>query len=98
MKTTKYIYRTVGKHIFRVRMDMFKDSSFGILIRYEIQKPPRNWWERLKQLLTMDCYYYSYWSPFLTEKSLEECITYDTNEVAQKLDMQEAPEKEWENM
>jgi len=95
MKTTKYIYRTVGEHTFRVRMDKTKGSN---LIRYEIQKPPRNWWERLKKSFTMDCYYYNYWSPSLTEKSLEECIAYDINEVAQKLDTQKATEeRELEN-
>jgi len=99
MKTTKYDYRRLGKHIFRIRMDKIHDSIFGTMIRYEIQEPadiPRNWWERLKQVFTVTCYHFGYWCPGLSELTFEEHLTHAMNGVVQGWEAQDAAEKEWE--
>lgn len=99
MNTTKYDYRRLGKHIFRIRMDKLEDTTFGTIIRYEIQEPaeiPRNWWERLKQFFTVNRYDFGYWIPSLSDGTLEERITHAMNRVVQGWEIQDAAEKEWE--
>lgn len=99
MNTTKYNYRRIGNHLFRIRLDRYDDTCFGIRIRYEIQEPadiPRNWWERLKQFFTVGCYHFGYWCPSLSEITLEERLTRAMNEIIQEWETQNAAEKEWE--
>lgn len=38
MSTTKYDYRRLGGHTFRIRLDRM-DDEFGVRVRYEIQEP-----------------------------------------------------------
>lgn len=99
MNTTKYDYRRLGKHIFRIRMDKLEGTTFGIMIRYEIQEPadvPRNRWEGLKQFFTVNRYDFGYWIPSLPDDTLEERITHAMNGVVQGWEIQDAAEKEWE--
>lgn len=101
MNTTKYDYRRLGKHIFRIRMDRCDDTSLGLRVRYEIQEPadiPRNWWERLKQVFTVSCYHFGYWIPSAHDGSLEDHITWAMKSVVEDWDTQNAAEKEWEAM
>lgn len=99
MNTTKYIYRRIGKHVFRIRIEKLEDSFFGLMFRYEIQEPaniPRNWWERLKQFFTVTCYHFGYWCPNWSEMTLEERLIHAMNGVVQEWESQDATKREWE--
>lgn len=99
MRNTKYDYRRLGEHVFRIRMDKIDDTPLGFCVRYEIQEPadtPRNWWERLKQIFTVSCYHYGYWFPSTSDDSLEDRITWAMTSVVEDWDTQNAAEKEWE--
>lgn len=101
MNTIKYDYRCIDNHTFRIRMEKLEDSTFGMMIRYEIQEPadiPRNWWERLKQFFTVTNYHFGYWIPSLSEITLEERLTRAINGVVQGWEAENAAEKEWEGM
>ena len=96
---TKYNYRRLGEHIFRVRLDKDYDSAFGLIIRYEIQEPtetPRNLWERIKQFFTVKTYHCGYWIPSMSDDSLDERIIWAMNLVVEDLNTQETAEKDWE--
>ena len=98
MNTTKYDYRRLGEHIFRIRLDRM-DDDFGVRVRYEIQEPadiPHNWWEKLKQFFTVACYDFGYWSPSFCNNSLEDHITRAMETVVQGWEIQDAAKKEWE--
>lgn len=98
MKNTKYDYRRLGKHIFRVRFDKFSDT-FGLIVRYEIEDPadiPRNLWERLKQFFTVTCYHFGYWVPSMSDDTLEERVAKAMALVVEDWDTQSNAEKEWE--
>lgn len=99
MNTIKYDYRHFDKHTFRIRMEKFNDTTFGIVVRYEIQEPadiPCHWWERLKQFFTVSCYHYGYWIPSCSNDTLEQRIIDAMAYVAKEWDTQNKAEKEWE--
>ena len=97
---TKYDYRRLGKHLFRIRFDKYDDdATLGTMIRYEIQEPadaPRNWWERLKQFFTVKSYHFGYWIPFLHDDTLDERIAEAMSLVVESWDAEAEAEKEWE--
>lgn len=99
MKDTKYDYRRLGKHIFRIRFDKFSDATFGLMVRYEIEDPadiPRNLWERLKQFFTVSRYHFGYWIPSRSGDTLEERVAKAMALVVEDWDTQSNAEKEWE--
>ena len=99
MRNTKYDYRRLGEHTFRVRMDKIDETSLGLCVRYEIQEPadiPRNWWERLKQFFTVSCYHLGYWVPSMCDDSLEERITWAMTSIVEDWNTQDAAKKEWD--
>lgn len=99
MRNTKYDYRRLGKHIFRIRMDKIENTPFDFCVRYEIQEPadpPRNLWEQLKQFFTVKCYHLGYWIPSTCDDSLEERITWAMESIIKDWDIQNAAKEEWE--
>lgn len=96
---TKYDYRRLGEHLFRIRFDKYDDTTFGTMIRYEIQEPadaPRNRWERFKQFFTVKSYHFGYWIPSLCDDTLQESITEAMAFVVESWDTEVNAKKEWE--
>ena len=101
MDDVKYIYKNSGEKTFRIRLEKNEDSTFGVVISYEIQEPvkaPRNRWERLKQFFTVATYYTGRWVPFLSDDTLEERLTEAMVYVIKDQAKQNAAEKEWEKL
>lgn len=99
MDDVKYIYKNSGEKTFRICLEKKEDTTFGVVVSYEIQEPvkaPRNRWERLKQFFTVATYYNGCWVPSLSDDTLEERLTEAMAYVVKGQAKQNAAEKEWE--
>ena len=96
---TKYDYRRLGKYLFRICFEKYDDTTFGTMIRYEIQEPadaPRNRWERFKQFFTVKSYHFGYWIPSLCDDTLDERIAEEMAFVVESLNTEAEAKKAWE--
>ena len=92
---SKYDYRRIGNHVFRIRFDRTQDG-----IRYEIQAPanlPRNFFEKIIQFFTVESYHFGYWFPW-HEDTLDERVTRMMSAVVEGWEAQNNMEKTWANL
>ena len=101
MKNTKWKDFRIGKNIFTVRARRYDDSTFGMIIEYNIFEPhshPRNWRERLCESWKYKEYgYLNRWIEGLSEISLEKHIINTCLLIIDDKEKNEKAEKDWKN-
>ena len=101
MKNTKWVDIRIGENIFTVRCNRLDDSTFGLIVSfdvYEQHQHPTNFFKRFIEFWRYKQFASGKWIENLSDDSLQERILGACNGVVESNKKHFDAIKEWENL
>ena len=101
MKNTKWVDIRIGENIFTVRCNRLDDSTFGIIVSfdvYEQHQHPTNFFKRFLEFWCCKQFASGKWIESLSDYGLQECILDTCKGVVESNEKHFDALREWENL
>ena len=101
MKNTKWVDIHIGENIFTVRCNRLDDSTFGLIVYFDVYEQhshPTNLFKQLLEFWRYKHFTSGKWIEGLSDYNLQECILDVCKNVVESNEKHFDAIKEWENL